>query len=66
MKIVPVGVGVANKNTLRISSARPFSMGRLDFLGYSAVTADFQELLASYVNGEIGMTQLAGQLETTQ
>ena len=66
LKIVPAGVGKINKNTFRITSAKPIELELLDYLGYTLAPEDLQSLLKSYVDKEISLNELAGRLEARQ
>jgi hypothetical protein len=41
----------------------PVALERLDYLGYAFVSEDQQEIVERFVNGEIELLEMVGELE---
>ncbi|WP_180141249.1 immunoglobulin domain-containing protein [Desulfoluna butyratoxydans] len=63
MQLVPVGVGLVDKEHHKVNSERPVSVRRLDYLGYAVVEEARQPLLKEYADGTISMAQLTFELQ---
>ena len=64
MQIVPVGVGVIDKDTKKLISAIPLSIERLDYIGCAFVPASKVESVEQYINKEINIKQLISILQS--
>ncbi|MCP4694750.1 MAG: Ig-like domain-containing protein, partial [Desulfobacterales bacterium] len=62
LMITPVGVGLVNRQTLRVTS-EVVAYQRLDYIGYALMIEDDQPILERYVNGEIDLRQMISELE---
>ena len=63
LQIVPVGVGHVDVDNKKVVSEGQVTLARLDYLGYAIVSPDAQPVLEKYVNGEISLSQMIGELE---
>ena len=60
LKLKPIGVGTIINNTV-VSQGRVVTK-RLDYLGYTLVSAEQAPLLQEYLNGQISLNQLTAKL----
>ena len=63
LQIVPVGGGQMDKQTNTVSSVGLVHLKRLDYLGYALMPEKAQPLLIDYINGEIDIRQLIGEID---
>ncbi len=64
MQIIPVGVGLIDKDAKKLISARPVSMQRLDYIGYAFVPNTAVESVENYIEGKITIDELITILES--
>jgi hypothetical protein len=62
LQLLPVGVGRIDTSSMRVVSQGPVNLKRLDYLGYAPAHANTQDILQSYVNHEISLQQMIGQV----
>ena len=63
-QLVPVGVGLVDKQARSVRSAGVLALRRLDFVTMTPISGEAaQALLARYVAGEITLTELTSALE---
>jgi hypothetical protein len=63
-QVVPTGVGLVDKENRRVVAEGPVSMKRLDYIGYALVDEDAQPILKRFADGQIGLVEMIGELET--
>jgi hypothetical protein len=63
LRIVPVGVGQVDPEQMKVTSAKPIAIRRLDILGYALTGEQNQDLLEQYVNDTIGLQQMISRLQ---
>ena len=66
LKIVPIGVGLVDSEKKEVLNEGPVHLERLDIIGYALVSPDDQSIVESFAQGEIGLQELIGELETPQ
>jgi len=66
LQIVPVGVGHVDVDNKQVISEGNVALEHLDFLGYALVDTEKQAVLERFVKGEIGVSQMIGELEAEQ
>jgi hypothetical protein len=66
LEIVPVGVGLVNKEQKTVSSEKPLAVKRLDIIGYALTAMENETILQSYAQDEITLEQMIGQLQVQQ
>ena len=63
LQIVPVGVGLVDKDNNQVTSEGDVALERLDYLGYALVDVENQAILERFAIGEISLRQMIGELE---